>query len=39
MWREGKERDFVQDAIEKNLKNFEKEISETLIDEIKETTK
>lgn len=39
MWREGKERDFVQDAIEKNLKIFEKEISETLIDEIKETTK
>jgi len=39
MWRNGETRDFVKDAIEKNLKIFEKEISETLIDEIKETTK
>lgn len=39
MWRNGEVRDFVQDAVEKNLEKFEKDISETLIDEIKETTK
>ena len=35
LWREGKTRDFIKDAVEKNLSEFEKEISETLIEEIK----
>lgn len=39
MWRNGEVRDFVQDAVEKNLEKFEKDISETLIEELKETTK
>lgn len=39
MWRNGEVRDFVKDSVEKNLEIFEKDISETLIEEIKETTK
>lgn len=39
MWRNGEVRDFVKDAVEKNLKIFEKDISETLIKDITETTK
>lgn len=39
MWRNGETRDFVKDAFEKNLGTFESEISETLIEDIKETIK
>ena len=39
LWRNGEVRDFIKDAVEKNMEIFEKEISETLIEEIKETTK
>lgn len=39
LWRNGEVRDFVKDSVEKNLEIFEKDISETLIEEIKETTK
>ncbi len=39
MWRNGEVRDFVKDSVEKNLEIFEKDISETLIKDITETTK
>ena len=39
LWRNGEVRDFIKDAVEKNLEIFEKDISETLIKDITETTK
>lgn len=38
MWREGKERDFLKDTVEKNIEKFEEDISKSLIEEIKKVT-
>lgn len=37
LWRNGEVRDFIGDAVEKNLEKFEKDISLSLISEIKPT--
>lgn len=39
MYREGEERDFLKDVVEKNIEKFEKEISDSLIKEIRDLKK
>lgn len=38
LWRNGEVRDFIGDAVEKNMEKFEEDISKSLIEEIKKVT-